>query len=269
MNRIELEDIKRIELNILLEFDSFCKENNLKYMLAGGTLLGAIRHKGFIPWDDDIDVCMPRDDYERLYELLKGKKIKERFRLISYRDNSAIYPFFKIVDDHTVASENMVNSGEQLGLWIDIFPLDGCPADKKKAGRMLKKVAFYKWLISIKNCRIGTGTTKWKAILKIPVALLARLIDTRKVAEHINKVSQKYDVNNSPCVASFQGCYGEKEQMPSSFLDTIEVEFESHMLPTTKEWDYYLTSLYGNYMELPPKDKRVQHGMVAYYKDEE
>ena len=269
MKQIDLDDIKQIELNILLEFDTFCKEHNLKYMLAYGTLLGAIRHKGFIPWDDDIDVCMPRDDYEKLYELLKGKKIKERYRLISYRDNSAIYSFFKIVDDHTVANEVMVNSGEQLGLWIDIFPIDGCPEDKKKASRLLKKAVFCRRLINLSNCRIGTGTTKWKAILKIPVALFGRLIDSRKVAKHIDDLPQKYNVNSSTCVASFQGCDGEKEQMPSSFLETIEVEFETHMFPATKEWDYYLTSLYGNYMELPPEDKRVQHSMVAYYKDKE
>ena len=269
MIQIDLATIKRIELNILLEFDIFCKQNDLRYMLAGGTLLGAIRHKGFIPWDDDIDVCMPRDDYERLYEILKNKKMKDRFRLISYRDNSAIYPFFKLVDDFTVASENALRTGENLGLWIDIFPLDGCPKEKKKASRMLKKIAFYKWLINISNCRLGTGTTKWKAILKAPVVVLTRFINTRKVAEHISKISQSYDVNNSPCVASFLGCYGEKEQMPSSFLETVEVEFEGHMFPTSKEWEYYLSSLYGDYMELPPEDKRVQHSMVAYYKNEE
>ena len=269
MKQIDLATIKRIELNILLEFDIFCKQNDLRYMLAGGTLLGAIRHKGFIPWDDDIDVCMPRDDYERLYEILKNKKMKDRFRLISYRDNSAIYPFFKLVDDFTVASENALRTGENLGLWIDIFPLDGCQKKKKKASRMLKKIAFYKWLINISNCRLGTGTTKWKAILKAPVVVLTRFINTRKVAEHISKISQSYDVNNSPCVASFLGCYGEKEQMPSSFLETVEVEFEGHMFPTSKEWEYYLSSLYGDYMELPPEDKRVQHSMVAYYKNEE
>ena len=269
MVQITLEEIKKIELNILLEFDTFCKDNNLTYMLAGGTLLGAIRHKGFIPWDDDIDVCMPRDSYERLYELLNGKKIKDRFRLISHRDNSAIYPFYKIVDDCTIAIETESSGKKTLGLWIDIFPLDGCPKDKKKAAHLLKKIAFYKWLMNICNCKLGTGTTKWKAILKTPLVLLGKFVDSRKIALHIDKVLKKYDVNNNSCVASFLGCYGVREQMPSSFLETVQVEFEGHMFPTTKEWDYYLSSLYGDYMELPPENKRIQHSMIAYYKDKE
>ena len=118
MKKITPEEIKKIQLDLLIQFAEFCKKNNLYYCLAYGTLLGAIRHKGFIPWDDDIDVIMPRPDYEKFCKLVAEKKIATSLQ------NNSTYPFVKIIDTRTLVRERFAQK-EEVGIWIDVFVLDG------------------------------------------------------------------------------------------------------------------------------------------------
>ena len=144
MKKLQLSEVKQIELDILKNFASFCNEHNLNYVLAYGTLLGCIRHNGFIPWDDDIDVFMLRDDYEKLLSmknLFEDKFSKLKFKNLGDKD----YPFgfLKITDDTTRVEEKEIESKYQYGIWIDIFPLDKVSADKKKHLRNIKKIDFW------------------------------------------------------------------------------------------------------------------------------
>ena len=129
-------EIKSIELEILKEFNAFCQKNNLRYNLAGGTLLGAIRHKGFIPWDDDIDVCMPRPDFCRLISEYKGEdsKLKLVYRGIDGYDA----PFAKIIRTDTFVKNRFSSRETDKHLWIDIFPVDGLPENIEEVKKIYK-----------------------------------------------------------------------------------------------------------------------------------
>ena len=130
MKKMQLREIKDIELDILIAFNKFCQDNNLKYYLSGGTLLGAIRHKGFIPWDDDIDVCMPRPDYERLMKIFPNIYMN-KYKLKTISRKNFICPFAKIIDINTRVDFKYLNNIDK-NLWLDIFPIDGLPKSKKK-----------------------------------------------------------------------------------------------------------------------------------------
>ena len=129
MKEIGIEELKRIQIGILKHLDAFCNENNLKYFMCGGTLLGAVRHKGFIPWDDDIDIMMKREDYDKLIELYP-KNDNSNFKLFSYElDKSFPYPFAKMDDFRTIFEEE-INDSYKIGVNIDIFPIDYITEDE-------------------------------------------------------------------------------------------------------------------------------------------
>ena len=130
MRLMSLEEHKKVQVDILVSFAKFCEENNLRYFMAYGTLLGAIRHKGFIPWDDDIDVWMPREDYNILIETFKSKN---NYQLIDPRGKMARHPYVKIIDINTIKIEKLVDYREgNLGVDIDVFPLDGQPDNERE-----------------------------------------------------------------------------------------------------------------------------------------
>jgi len=138
MKELTLQELKDIEFDILKMFDAFCKENNIRYFFAYGTLLGAIRYKGFIPWDDDVDVLVPREDYDRLLKLFTDS---EQYRLYAYeREPKYRYPFAKLCDMTTRKDEGGYENGVELGVDIDIFPLDAWDNDLEKAKKEAKTI---------------------------------------------------------------------------------------------------------------------------------
>ena len=144
--KLNSDEVKKIELQLLLKFDELCKKHDLQYSLCGGTLLGAIRHKGFIPWDDDIDVMMPRDDFEKLLKLEKTQASDQVEKLVSWKSGKSIYPFIKMINTKTVLKEKYLDKEYTTGVWIDIFPIDGMPEDQKIVDKKYKKVIFYKMM---------------------------------------------------------------------------------------------------------------------------
>lgn len=162
MHPIELDELKSIELDILLAFHDYCEQKGLSYMLYYGTLLGAVRHQGFIPWDDDIDVVMPRDDYEAFFRSFPCDSSFETIKLISYRDRSSIYPFIKLVDTRTEVVEDFVDPRYKTGVWIDIFPMDGLPEDDRPFKENRKAMRKYDFTVGDTT----TGTTPFRCMAK-------------------------------------------------------------------------------------------------------
>ena len=152
MKELSLKEIKEIEFELLKKFDSFCKENNVRYFLSNGTLLGAVKYKGFIPWDDDIDVLVPREDYDSLIELFHDDG---RYKLFAFERNAEYrYPFAKFCDMRTRKAEGNIDNGVALGVDIDIFPLDAWNGDigsAKKEVRYINKNMFMLGLTKIKK----------------------------------------------------------------------------------------------------------------------
>ncbi len=140
MRKIEIDEMRQRLLSMAEYLQNICKENGLKMFLSGGTLLGAVRHKGFIPWDDDIDVHMPRPDYDRLIKIFKRKENIGKYKLLSHELNDKyVYTFAKLVDDDTLLIEDDIYSGVDMGLYLDIFPIDGLGDDIATAEKQMKK----------------------------------------------------------------------------------------------------------------------------------
>ncbi len=256
MEKLNIEDIKKIELNMLKELHDFCIKNEIKYFLAYGTLLGAVRHKGFIPWDDDIDLCMLRSDYEKFIRYFNSDK----YSICIPGAKSYNYPFVKVYDKSTILNEKTTSRKTIFGIYIDIFPLDYFPKEQKT----LKKIAHYRNIIDIKNSKLK----KKRSILKSIAVFAAKTV---YLVYSIEKACKKMDVicANIPktdLLSDLVWGFKSDEKFPSElFLETCCLEFENEEFYAMKEYDRYLRRIYGDYMTLPPIEKRISnHTFDAY-----
>lgn len=265
---LNLDEIKNIELNILLYIDNVCRENNLKYYLCGGTLLGAIRHKGFIPWDDDIDIFMPRNDYEKLITILGNRNNK--YLALNYRTVENFYlPFTKIVDVNTFLQEEGVPQVKELGVFIDLFPLDGISKNFFIKECQLLGIKILKKLLA---CKVNTGNirnySKARIILRRIIKFLLIPVSIKNINRMIDLMSQLYKYSKNELCISFCGAYGRKEVFDKNklFSSVIELEFENYLFYAPGGVDYYLTQIYGDYMKLPPiKERKSNHIIKEYF----
>ena len=265
---LTLEEVKKIEFNILFEFADFCSQNNLKYYLGYGTLLGAARHKGFIPWDDDIDVLMPRSDYNKFIELTGYTPIKQNLETRLYRDckNPNIYPFAKVIDTNTIVYEKGKSKKNISGLWIDIFPLDGYPEDKKEAQKLFDKYIKLRNLqdLATTNPMYVNQNILKKIIKTIFIAPFVKLYGIKKICKRIDLLAQSYDFDFSDKVTDFTWCDNVNSFLLKNELEpSVNVFFEGCEFKAPAGWEQYLERLYGDWKKLPPEEQRISHGFLA------
>ena len=266
MKTIDNNEARKLELNILVQFADYCKKKNLRYYLAYGTLIGAVRHRGFIPWDNDVDVVMPRPDYEELIRLSAEEKIADYVKALDYKKERT-FPFLKLVDERTRLKEHYLVTEENLGVYIDIFPLDGMPDDPKKRKKLFKKAARLYKLFAIANYRKNTGANAYKKFLKMICYPFSRMISSSWVCDRLNRLCEAYDYDNSEYVADIVWGYeANREIMPRHYFETIEMEFEGHTFCVPADYDKMLKQTYGNYMQLPPEEDRIVHDFEAEWK---
>ncbi|MCR5400438.1 MAG: LicD family protein [Treponema sp.] len=266
--KLDLKEIKEAELAILIEFDKFCKKNNLNYSIAYGTLLGAIRHKGFIPWDDDIDVLMPRPDYERFLELTAFNPITPTIETCGFFPckTQVDYPFIKLIDMTTRVKETG-RPKQFMGIWIDIFPMDGIPSDLKSQTKIMKKIfVLRRWF-----CSCSQDFSASKNVLTFLKRLLPKLALSIYGIKRLCKKMDDYSKTRIPyeeasvVAHTIWGADGVRECLPKEgFEKTVDVEFEGHKFPAPSCWKENLTNLFGDYMQLPPEEKRVLHVFEAF-----
>jgi lipopolysaccharide cholinephosphotransferase len=273
MRKLTINEIQNVSVGILKKIDEICNKLNLKYGLAYGTLIGAVRHKGFIPWDDDVDIMMPRRDYELLIDYFeKNKKKLMPYELFNYRTNEK-YPYMicRISDSrYELDVENEDKFG--LGVFVDIYPLDGAGNTVSEYTKLKNQTSMYVSMCFLSTRkRVKRENTKSfiKYILKYPAFFAAKMIGKDFFMKKLEVMARKYDYNTSTYVgcivwASDDGVKGiiKKEW----FENFIDIEFAGYRFKAPKEYDKILSRCYGNYMELPPKKDRIAHHYYDAYK---
>lgn len=260
---LSLKEIQSIEYSILLKFHEFCEVHQLNYMLTYGTLLGAVRHKGFIPWDDDIDVMMPREDYEKFIHCFNEYGIED-MELLGPEMPYYYYPFIKVCDQRTVAK--MDDNKTEHGIWMDIFPVDNVPKVPSESVRMHKKIRFLKNVIIASTTDFSTSHKNWKLLAKMLYSIYGNILGKKNVTYKLIELATKYQQKDTTkmSAAIWQSSTG-------GDLDTVDVRNRQKLLFEDKEfyvpnhYDKYLTSIYGDYMKLPPENRRATHYLKAFY----
>lgn len=271
MKEIDAKEIKQIEFNILKYFAKFCEEHELSYYLMFGTLIGAIRHKGFIPWDDDIDVAMPRTDYLKLIELLNLKG-NDQYKLISCNNVSEYnMPLAKIVDTRTILiQKGAIGNVRDLGVYIDVFIIDKLPNDMLERKRFFKRMKWerFKWYLSKRDFIFRKGSyfkDICMAIVSVPFkcrSAYSRCIKMDHMASRYSSIEAK-----DQTVLLFAALPEETALKTEEWNSIVKVEFEGELFSATAYYDKHLRNIYGNYMVPPTKENQVNaHDFVAYWK---
>lgn len=267
---LSMDEIKAIELDILLAIDRVCRENNICYFLDSGTLLGAVRHKGFIPWDDDIDIAMPQKDYERFIELAPAALGDDYFLSCAQTEPNCPYLFAKVRRRGTIFIEwYHRNNDMEQGIYVDIFPLYNVADDDaqwNEQHRRYKRAArAFELRATPDRCLLPQRSLKWLCGAAARRALhylscVRSLNSYRTEAEHYATMYSDQPTEllipiftlMRPCVKS--NLYKRTELFPA-----CEIEFEGHLFPAPHDYDAVLTKFFGNYMQLPPENERVGH----------
>lgn len=266
MKVIEQEELKNMQLDILKQVDAYCKEHGIHYFLAYGTLLGAVRHKGFIPWDDDIDIAMNREEYEQFVSGFTDEYLKV-YSL--HTSEHCRFPFAKVYDSRTSMFEGSYKKTSEFGVNIDIFPIDAVPDDKSKRQSLIKRARFWQMLAKIKLSRVSRIMTLKQNLIIIPGRILLAPIPLSSMARKIEKISSSWRDEATNTVGFMVWGYGEREMFAKEiFSEAVDMPFEDILVPVPKEYDTVLTSLFGSYMEYPPLAKQVsQHDFVAFWNE--
>jgi len=251
--QVENRSLQLELLKMMKEFHRVCEENGLTYYMLGGTALGAVRHQGFIPWDDDMDVGMPRKDYDRLYELSK-QILPSNLELRFYKNTEkSPFHFMKLINKNTTLVERVYKNYVE-GIYIDVFPLDG-----------MKKYGFFNKvrgeLIYLLHATIMNHfyTKERRCFLKKTFEFFAKKLNhifLHDLLERLMTMEKKENYPNYLC--NFLGAWRDREFIPVGvFSNPVLYKFEDASFFGPKEADLYLTSLYGDYMRLPPEKDRI------------
>lgn len=261
----KLAKLQKLELEMMKEFIKICDKHKLTYFIVGGTLIGAVRHKGFIPWDDDIDVAMPRPDYDK-FIIIAQKELPEGLFLQSYQtDKKYRYNFAKIRNTNTYILEKATQySNINHGIYIDIFPIDGI---KERKGKIAKSVPNKIRALWVKEFFIARASEIHKFRAKhffkdLLVNLIAIIFLPFNIHNWLNrsidKSLKKVAYGESAFAGSYFGRYFIKEVMPIDYYGKgTLLQFEDIQVNAPIQYDDYLTRIYGDYMKLPPKEKQV------------
>lgn len=263
------EDIQKRLLEMLAEFDCFCREKGLIYFLAGGSLLGAVRHQGFIPWDDDVDIIMPRPEYERL---LGFSKIGEELEIVSFLDDRGYYhpyPYCNIADRKTVMFEHHARRLTGKGLFLDVFPLDGVPSDLKERKKFYRRLMIVRYIKGLQSNPYRRISAPKDLVMNLLAALLTPL-DEMKLTADIDALAKSHILERSKDCAMLLVLEPDLLTWPrADWEERVETEFEGHRFFIPKAYDAVLTKQFGDYMVPPPKEERAgHHGLEVFWRKE-
>lgn len=267
-NEISLDELKIALVKMLKQFDKICRDNNIKYTFIGGSLIGAVRHHGIIPWDDDIDVALTPDEYDKLLSVIKkNRKVGDYVFMDNDYNSSYYYPFIKLVDTKSVVIEDRVKQINNYGIFIDIFRYNNVPKNF-----IMRKIYWYKLMFGIAMIS-GYATVEYKKkdkyfLVKKIGKIATMIFGLKRCISWFNKSTSKYNKKNTGFKMLSWPAYGliKETQNADYFKDYIDCEFDGINAMICANYDKILTNTFGNYMELPPIEKRINHNMKAYKK---
>ena len=266
MREVTKEELFEGMLNIMDEIDRVCEKLNLKYWLLGGSLIGAIRHKGFIPWDDDFDIAMPRADYCKLLRYWNEVTVHKNYVVIEQMYNVGTFRKCKVADNNTIAKE--WSGHVRAGIWVDIFPMDGM-----KSYRFRKiDSAYIRYLMALYAvAEDGNRTSGIRGIVKSLMNCYVKIKGKEKVMQSVKyNLCVKRNMNYTRFLATTTTMHKDITQvtLPNGTYDElVKASFEDREYYIPREYDLVLRTFFGDYMQLPPEDQRHNHGITIYWKD--
>ena len=268
LRKLSVAEVKEIQLEILSFFHEYCIRYGLRYYLSAGTLIGAVRHKGYIPWDDDIDVVMLREDYDRL--LSQFNQTNTRYQIISNDlDYTCKYGYAKLVNSGTVFIEDpKYDLDKRIGINIDIFPLENLGNDYQQAIKTVKKAEKYTWIIDKKNCVLKHKTPLKTITLKL-IKTVMKIFSYKWCFDGVRRIMNTRKNDNASIYVGQITLFakGENEILKREwFSKQVDMEFEGRRFFAPIGYDEYLKRLFGDYMKLPPKEQQVTHHVFQAYK---
>ena len=266
MKELSLAEIKEAELGLLRRLHGFCREHGIRYFLSHGTLLGAVKYRGFILWDDDVDVCLLREDYDRLLKLFPDDG---RYRLFAHEKDPAYrYPYAKLCDMTTRKLEPGYDNGVELGVDIDIFPLDHWEDDLEKAKGEVRRLRRLAFCLGLSKRTEADSRNPIKRVVKEVLRGWCHLRGSGYYIRKIGEYANRPELRGSRYLGCKVWClYGEGEIIPAeAFADSVELEFEGMTFPAPVGYEAFLTGLYGDYRQEPPPEKRRSHHCFMAYR---
>lgn len=267
MQELTGSERKKIQLDILKTVTGYCRELGLSCFLYHGTLLGAVRHRGYIPWDDDIDLAMPRPDFERLSRSFN--RDNRGCRLLTHlQEPDFPYPLAKVSHNGSRLVENTAIQFAGLGVNIDIYIIDGLPDQKVRQKRLIRSIALYRRILDAKLIAVNPHRVFYKNGIITAGKLALAPVNYRSIVSKIDRKARAFTYDRGGWAASLTWGYGAREIAPRScFQDRVLVQFEDSRYYAPAGYHEILTRLYGDYMQLPPAEKRVtHHSFTAYWR---
>ena len=271
MRAIDLREMQQIELKLLLELDKVCKKNSLRYYMDGGTLLGAMCYEGFIPWDDDIDLKMPRPDYDKLMTL--QLEFPDHIRLDAPSEAHCEYTMLKLIDDRTVLKEGHADSVKTTGVYLDVFPMDGHPGDRSEWETHVRKLQRLNSLFhhSLENFQKLKKSGSF--ISRIKGQLYSHIYTPWKLYQELTAFAKKYDYESADYVGLLIEGDPQKERFEKAWLEPgFTLEFEGYQLPAPSGYKRHMEIFYGDHVTKPESYHNLpqypsQHDHEVYWKD--
>ena len=263
---LSLQELQAVSLELLKDFDAFCAERGIEYTLCGGSMLGAARHAGFIPWDDDVDVMMLREEYEKLLALKPQVQKLEGRDLISARDRTFARDFARFVRTDYGKVEEGTRDDDCPFVGIDIFAIDYLPDSEADFARQVKDRNKYRQLLLTCASPFNTGTTFAKRWVRNILRPFANAYGKYRIADKAEAVCMRYDDGPRKDIGIVCGEYGTRERWPLAAYHPVQrIPFEDTLMPAPARYDTYLSAIYGpNYMEVPPPEKQRPSHIKAY-----